>query len=253
MKALRLVSAKILGLFLLLCSMSVAQEAGHIATKHFQIYYSRAVAEADVRRMVDFLQRRAGDIQRELGIPMERAVEVRVYESVGRFLSESRLPKAWRGAFFNRGVLHVQPLQALIHRGIFDRALSFELVQAYLEPVVDKGCPRWLREAYAVTFCGELEGLTPPIGAKLSSFSDLNQDIQVYPNPPQRDDVHFVLGHTMAFLERRFGKAKLMSVFREFDGTRGVETVFKKVFEEDYGLIEKAWGKAIREKTSRLR
>jgi hypothetical protein len=230
-----------------------AREAGKISTPQFDVTYPRTVAEADVRTLATYLQRRCGDIQRTLGIPMARRIEVRVHESVGAYLADTRLPKPWRGAYYARGVLHIQPIQALRQRGIFERVLSFELAEAYLEPVVEKGCPRWLREAFAVAFCGELGDLTPPIGAKLASFSDLNQDLQVYQEPPQRDDVHFILGHTFRFFQRTYGNDKVALIFKEFDGTKSIETVLRKVLALDYGAVEKAWSKDIQAKTSRTR
>jgi hypothetical protein len=92
--------------------------------------------------------------------------------------------------------------------------------------------------------------MTPPIGVHLSAFSDLNQDIQEYPNPPQRDDVHYILASTMTFLVQKYGERRAFRVFREFDGVSSVDKVFKKVFGDDLAVVEKAWEKYIASRTA---
>ncbi len=233
---------------------AVGQEAfASFDTVNFDIKYQSAVTKDDVHKLADFLQGERKAITRKLGIDVNRKIEVRVYGSVGKFLAESGLKLPWRGAYYAHGTLHVQPVQALTQRRIFEPTLSFELSTAILEGAREKGCPQWLREAFAVYQAGELKDLTPPVGAKLSSFSDLNQDIQVYPNPPQLGDVHFMLAQTMIFLIQRYGEQKAFGVFRRFDGNSTVETLFKKHFGEDYLTIEKAWAKRMAAQTSPFR
>jgi hypothetical protein len=233
---------------------ALAQDSfASINTVYFEIKYQSSVAEADVRKLADYLQEERKAITRKLGFDFNRKIEVRVYGSVGKFLAETGLKLPWRGAYYQRGMLHVQPLQALTQRKIFEPTLSFELSAAILEGAREKGCPQWLREAFAVYQSGELKNLTPPIGAKLASFADLNQDIQVYPNPPQRGDVHYMLGQTMIFLVQRFGDQRAFGVFKQFDGNSSIETIFKKHFGEDYLTIEKAWAKSMAAQTSPFR
>jgi hypothetical protein len=95
--------------------------------------------------------------------------------------------------------------------------------------------------------------LTPAYGAKLESFADLDQDIQEYPNPPQRNDVHYILGRTMKFLLERFGEEKTTGVYKSFDGRSPVEAVFKKTLGEDYRTLEKAWSGYIASVTKSLK
>ena len=231
-----------------------AQDAfATINTVYFEFKYQSSVAEPDVRKLVDFLEKERKAIIGKLGIDFSKKTEVRVYGSVGRFLADAGLKLPWRGAYYSRGTLHVQPLQALIQRKIFESTLSYELSNAILESARDKGCPLWLRESFAVYQSGELTNLTPPIGAKLASFSDLNQDIQIYQNPPQRSDIHYMLGQTMIFLVQRYGDRKAFGVFKEFDGNSSVESVFKKYFGEDFTTIEKAWAKSMAYQTSPFR
>jgi len=231
-----------------------AQETyGTLSSAHFEVKHQRAIPQEDAKKVMDFLQTEYKSIGADLGLEPKSKVEVRIYESVGKFLSETGLKRPWRGALYQRGMLHLQPVSALVTRKIFEKSVSYELVLAFLDETAQKGCPRWLTEAFAVYYCGEMSGMTPPVGARLAAFADLNQDIQEYQNPPQRDDVHYILGSTMTFFVQKYGERKAFRVFKEFDGVTTVDRVFKKVFEEDYSTIEKAWAQYISSRTSSFR
>ena len=224
-----------------------------LATVAFDVNYQPGVTKEDAGKVADYLQKDYSYLSEKLGLEFKRKVEVRIYDGVGKFLSEANQKKPWRTVVYLRGVLHVQPVQALLQRNVFEQSLSYELARAVLDQAVDKGCPQWLREAYAVYHCGEMANLTPAYGARLESFGDLDQDIQEYPNPPQRNDVHYILGMTMKFLFERYGEDKVTGLFRSFDGKTPVETVFKKLFNEDFPRIEKAWSRNISSVTKTLK
>ena len=224
---------------------AAAQVFQTIATTHFDVKYEKAVPEADARKVAEFLQEDYKYLGEKIGADLRTPMEVRIYGNVGRFQAESRQKKAWRGGIYQRGVLHLQPVTALVQRDIFERTLSYELAMGVLDPVVRNGCPRWLQESFAVYHSGEMAALSPPVGARLASFSDLDQDIQHYPEPPQRDDVHFILGQTMKFLVDKGGEEKAFSLFRQFNGTNTVEKVFKNTFGVEYAAIEKEWAARI--------
>jgi hypothetical protein len=224
-----------------------------LTTPRFEFQYDRALSEADVRTQTEFLEENYASIQKELGFEPKREIRVRLYGSVGKFLAETKLGSPWRGALFVRGILHSQPTQALVQRNILESALAYELAMAFLDQSGNDGCPRWLREAYAVHHSGILSDLTTPVGAKLASFSDLEQDLQLHQKPPQLEDVQYILGQTLLFVIDRFGTAKTMALFRQFDGTRSIETVFRKQLGEELSSVETAWAKYINGKTSRVR
>jgi hypothetical protein len=241
------VSALALLLSLLLCQVSVhAQEIfSSVGTTNIDVRYLRGVSPEDAQKVLDFLQSEYQVISKELGLQLKKKLEVRIYDNVNRYLAESNLRKPWRGAYYSHGILHCQPVQALLQREIFQTSLSYELAMAILEGAGDRGCPLWLREAYAVYHSGEYKQYSPPLGAKLSEFSDLNQDIQSYPDPPQREDVHYMLGHTMNYFIQKFGEARAFRLFREFDGNSGVDSVFRRVLGENFATVEKGWAKFI--------
>lgn len=216
-----------------------------IRTQNLDIRYMQGVSAPDAQRVADFLQQEYEAVTKSLGLEPGKKIEVRIYDGVGRFLAEAGLKKPWRGAYYTKGILHCQPVQALIQREIFEKTLTYELSRAVLNIARDKGCPMWLTESYAAFRVGEFKNMSAPIGAKLSSFSDLNQDIQQHPDPPQRDDVQYILGQTFNFFILQYGERKALGLYREFDGMKTVDGVFRKVLGDAYDAVEKGWSKYI--------
>lgn len=212
-----------------------------VSTVHIDVQYQRGITEEAAKKVADYLQKEYTFVSEQLGLDLRKKLEVRIYDTEGKYLSKTNQRRPWRGAIYWRGVLHMQPVRALETRNIFEQALAYELALAVLDQTSGKGCPRWLQESYAVYHSGEMTNLTPPIGTKLSAFSDLDQDIQQYPMPPQRDDVHYVLGATMKFFVEQYGEAKAFGVFKVFNGMTPLETVFKKQFKQEFGTIERTW------------
>ncbi len=240
MRAARFVGG--LCLVFAVCGASKAQETfSTISTVHIDVMYQRGISEGSARKAADYLQEEYKFISDQTGLDLKKKLEVRIYDTIGKYLSKTNQRKPWRGAIYWRGVLHMQPIEALVTRKIFEQALSYELALAVLDQTSGKGCPRWLQESYAVYHSGEMANLTPPIGGKLAAFSDLDQDIQQYPNPPQRDDVHFILGSTMKFLVEQYGETKAFGVFRVFNGMTPLEAAFKKHFKQEFRTIERTW------------
>jgi hypothetical protein len=216
-----------------------------LSSPNFDVRYLRGVEAAEAQKALDFLQAEYKDVTAKLGIEPKKKIEVRIYDNVGRYLAEAGMKKPWRGAIYLRGVIYSQPVRALVQRGIFESSLRFELCKAILEVAGERGCPLWLRECFAVYHTGTFREYTAPLGAKISAFSDLNQDIQSYPDPPQLEDVHYMLGQTMNYFIQKYGEKKTFSLFREFDGMRGLESVFKRVLGQDVATVEKGWSKFI--------
>jgi len=212
-----------------------------ISTTHFDIKYQRGVAEGDVRRVATYLQEDYRYLSEKLGFDMPRKLEVRIYDSKGKFKYEASNMADWRDVLFAKNVLHIGPIRDIVSKKGFQQNLTFEFVLAFLDPLGDKGCPIWLREALAVYHSGEAASLTPPMGGRLVSFGDLNQDIQEYPNPPQRDDVHYILDQTMKFFLEKYGEKRTFGMFKDFQTTYSIESVFKKRLGEDFAAVEKAW------------
>lgn len=221
-----------------------------LRTKNLDVRHMQGVSPADAKKAADYLQSEYDSVMAQLGLIPGKKIDVRIYDSVGRFLAEAGLKKPWRGAYFTKGVLHCQSVQALVQREIFEKSLTYEVTRAILSAVREKGCPMWFTESYASFRVGEFRTMSAPIGAKLSAFSDLNQDIQQHPDPPQRDDVQYVLGQTFNFLVLQYGDAKALSLFREFDGMTPVDSIFRKVLGEPYETVEKNWSKFITVHTS---
>lgn len=226
--------------------MALGQETfSKISTVHVDVQYQRGISQEEAQRVADFLQKEYSVISDQVGIDLKKKLEVRIYDTIGKYLSKTNQRRPWRGAIYWRGELHMQPVGALETRHIFEQSLLYELALAILDQTSGKGCPRWLQESYAVYHSGEMANLTPPIGTKLAAFSDLDQDIQEYPNPPQREDVHYILGATMKFLVEQYGESKAFGVFKVFNGMTSIEGVFKKEFKQEFRTIERTWANFI--------
>jgi hypothetical protein len=227
-----------------------AQEAfGTLTSAHFDVNYQRGVPQEHARRVMDYCQTEYRSLSADLGIEPKAKIDVRIYESVGKYLEETALKRPWRLTFYQRGTLHVQPLSAMTKKA-FEKSIAYELALAFLEESGQKGCPRWLIESFASYYSGETAGMTPPLGARLTAFSDLNQDIQDHPSPPARDDVHYLLSSTMTYFVQKYGEKRAFRLFREFDGATAVDRVFKKVFDDEYSAVEKGWAKYIASRTA---
>lgn len=235
-----------LSMSLALCCVALAQETfSKISTVHIDVQYQRGVSQQEAQRVADFLQKEYSAISDQIGLDLKKKLVVRIYDTIGKYLSKTNQRRPWRGAIYWRGELHMQPVGALETRHIFEQALLYELALAILDQTSGRGCPRWLQESYAVYHSGEMANLTPPIGTKLAAFSDLDQDIQEYPTPPQREDVHYILGSTMKFLVEQYGETRAFGVFKVFNGMTAIEDVFKRQFKQEYRTIERTWANFI--------
>ena len=222
--------------------LSAQDTFGTLSSAHLDVKYQRGVPQEDARRVMDYLQTEYKSLAADLGMEPKARLDVRIYESVGKYLQET--------ALYLRGTLHLQPVSAVGSIKTFEKSMAYEMALAFLEQSAQKGCPRWLEEAFASYYSGETAGMTPPLGARLTAFSDLNQDIQEHANPPQRDDVHYILTSTMTYFVQKYGEKRAFRLYREFDGTTTVDRVFKKVFEDEYPAVEKGWAKYIASRTA---
>ncbi len=212
-----------------------------ISSVHFAVKYQRGITESDARKVADYLESDYTYLTGKLGVSLVKPLEIRVYSSVGKYLEATNQKKPWRAAVFLHNMISMQPVQEVIKNKAFEKSLSYELALAMLDQTSGKGTPRWLREAFAVTHSGIMADLTPAVGTSINSFSDLDQDLQQYATPPQRDDVVFLLGQTYKFLSEKYGEEKAIGVYKAFDGVREIEDIFKAHFGEDFTAMEKQW------------
>ncbi len=241
-RTLLLTSLTVLCVFML---ESGRAQFSSIKTVNFDVMYQHGIPEQDAKRVADFLQTDYDSLRGTLGLDFKKRLDVRVYDAVSKFSAQTGRTPSWRGAIYLRGVLHVQPVQALVMRKIFEQSLSFELALALLDQAAEKGCPRWLREAFAVYHSGVAQSVSPPTGVRLASFSDLEQDLQTYPNPPQRNDVQYILASTIRYFVQTYGEQNTMALFKAFDGHSTFEQIVSKGFAKDIGDVEKAWAQYI--------
>ena len=191
--------------------------------------------------MSDYLEQDYTYLRKVTGIDLETRPEVRIYDTELKFAKGSGERNASRGALYRRGVLHVKPVTKLETENRFAQRLSYELSVAVFDQAIQHGCPQWLVHSFAVYHSGMMPELSPPTGRKVHYFSDLEQDIQAYPDPPRRQEVEYLLGTTMRFFVEKYGEEKAFRVFRKFDAIAPIEEVFNSSFGQEFGSIEQAW------------
>jgi hypothetical protein len=211
----------------------------------FVLRYPQNLAEAEAQKVFGIVQKQYFRLNEALKVSPEATFEVRVYTTVGAYLQESGSKAAWRGAYYNRGVIHVQVTGDAAQQRELESWLTHEVARLFLEPSVQHGCPLWLRESYAVYVSGQASRLTPPAGVRITSFSDLMQEMQAKTEPPRRDDVVYLLDFTCRHLIRSYGQPKVLRMFKMFDGTKTVDQVFALALAKDYAAVESGWAAAL--------
>jgi hypothetical protein len=83
---------------------------GTLSSAHFEVKYQRGVPLEDARKVMDYLQTEYRSLAADLGMEPKARIDVRIYESVGKFLEETALKRPWRTAYYQRGTLHLQPV-----------------------------------------------------------------------------------------------------------------------------------------------
>jgi len=227
-------------------SSASAQEFSHsFRTTNFEVKHQPGISETDARKTSDYLEQDYSYIRKTVGIDLEARPEVRIYESDQKFAKATGERNSSRGALSKRGIMHVKPVAKLESENRFAQVLSYELAVLVLDHAVQRGCPQWLVQSFGVYHSGKMVDLTPPTGRTVRYFSDLDQDIQEYPDPPRRQEVEYLLGTTMKFLVEKLGEEKAFSIFMKFDGTATVEEVFSSLSGQEYASIEKEWSSFI--------
>jgi hypothetical protein len=219
-----------------------AQESFHsFRTSNFEIKYQPRISEKDARKVSDYLEQDYAYLSNVLRMNFGNLPEVRIYDSEQKFMRASNEKKGSRGARFRRAILHVKPVSEFGDGNKLAVALSMELPVIMLEQAIRLGCPQWLAQSFAVYHAGVMPDLSPPTGRKFRYFSDLDENIQEFPDPPQREDVEFVLGTTMKFFVETFGEEKSFRVFGKFDGATATEEIFRSYLGKEYDVTETAW------------
>jgi hypothetical protein len=242
-----LTRAGVLAVFAAALSMPVHSQPGFtsIATVRLDVKYQRGVGEAAARKVAEYLQSDYEYLSTTLGLDLGSRLEVRIYDSQGKYLDATGQKTPWRFACFHGGKIHVQPVSVLEKERAFEKALSYELALALLDQTARKGCPAWLREAYAVYHSGIMSDLTAPVGTRVNSFGDLDENLQQQKTPPRRLDVLYLLAQTMKYFVDQYGEEKTLGVYKAFTGTLSTEKVMAAHFGVEAAVMEKGWSEYI--------
>jgi len=218
---------------------------------HFEIKYQGGIGEQDARAVSKYLENDLEYLKSTLGLELARTIEVKMFSVDGQFLSSSGQTRPWKAAVFRRNTIAIQPLKELQQRDQLEKSLAYELSLAILASAEKGGCPQWLRESFAAYHSGVAADVDVPVGMRMTTFADVNQDIQKYGHSPRRNDIMWVLAQTMQYLIETFSEEKSMWVFIKFDGTKSVETIFKDHFGRELKEVETEWSSRLNERMLR--
>jgi hypothetical protein len=211
----------------------------------FVLRYPQNLSEEDAQLVFGTVQKQYFALSAALKMSPDAKFEVHVYGSAGKYLQESGSKGAWRGAHFSKGVIYAQVTSDPAQRRELESWLTHETARLFLEPAVQHGCPPWLRESYAVYASGQASRLTPPAGVRLTSFSDLMQEMQANVDPPRRNDVVYLLNFTYRHLILTYGQSKVLKMFGMFDGTKSADQIFALALGKSYADVESRWVSAL--------
>ncbi len=233
---------RLLVLILVLSGHALAQpDFSSLKTVHFEVKYQKGISVKEAEAVSEYLERDHEYLKSTIGLELTQTIEVKMFSVDGQFLTNSLQTRPWRAAVFRKNTIMVQPLKELKQRGQLEKSLAYELALAVLEKAEKGGCPQWLREAFAAYHSGLGADVDVPAGMRMTTFADVNQDIQKYGSSARRNDVLYVLAQTMQYLIETFGEDKSMTVFLQFDGTKSVGTIFREHFGRELKDVESEW------------
>lgn len=94
---------------------------------------------------------------------LRRPIQIVIHATTADFIAATGL-SGWSTGAARGDSIHLQPLDILRKRRIFETTLRHELAHAVVEEIGKGGTPRWLAEGLAIHFAGEASTL-PEMGA----------------------------------------------------------------------------------------
>ena len=214
------------------------------STANFRIKYEKNIPLNDVRDVRDSLESGYNQLRKKLRLQLHHRVDVHIYNSFGRFVSESKT-RAFNDGAFENGRIYLISLADLEKRGKLKNVIERVVARSVLDEL--KSCPQWLAEAYGLFAGNELSRFGQPARLNISSFADLSEDYSRAENENDVKEVYAKLAATIHFFVSRYGIQKVEAMFGEFKKEMALEDIFQKSFGETLEEIEKAWVRALAE------
>lgn len=142
--------------------------ADSFSSDHFRLRVARGGLNRSPEGVLRTLEGSMRDIRSRLeqaGIPfpLRRPIEIVIHATTADFISATGL-SGWSAGAARGDSIHLQPLDILRKRRIFETTLRHELAHVVIEEIGRGRAPRWLAEGLAIHFAGEAATL-PGLGA----------------------------------------------------------------------------------------
>lgn len=239
-------------LALLLCGMGRAEAQSGIfqthLTEHFAIRYEKNTRSDIIAALAATLEKSYTTHRKKLGISFERKIPVHVFNTLGRFKTESRTKVFTDGAYRDGKIFIHNPLQ-LQRDGFLPDVAARTVARALIEEI--RFCPAWLAEAYGLYAGNAMTQFGQPARFNLASFEDLAEDFNRSERDKDLRELYAKLAATIHFLVTRYSERKIERIFIEFKGGVMLKEVFERAFNEELPAIERAWLDALRRSDAR--
>lgn len=138
--------------------------AESFSSDHFRLRVARGGLNRSPESALRLLEGSMRDIRSRLeqaGVtfPLRRPIEIVIHATTADFIAATGL-SGWSAGAARGDSIHLQPLDILRKRRIFETTLRHELAHAVIEQIGKGRTPRWLAEGLAIHFAGEAATLT---------------------------------------------------------------------------------------------
>lgn len=215
--------------------------------KNYKISYDRDIGGKDIQKISNDLDSLFRYWKNKLKVKHKGKVEFVLYKYDKSYKNKSNV-RFNLPIYLNKGSVHISP-NALDYRNqAYHSYLSQAVILGILNEVNQKGCPRWLCEAFSV-YVAKLKDIDT------DSYIDFQHSIkdfqQEYSQLKKETQYKAFMAKTLSFikfLDSKYGEGKMLLLFRTYDGKKTDQEVFEKVFSDKFDEIEKGWLHFVREK-----
>ncbi len=232
---------------LLMLSMQMNFTRSH-STVHSKIHYENGISVKDIRELGVLLEEKYSHYKNIFGISSNTITEVSVFNSIGRFRTESQ-SRIFKDGDFKSGKIYIYYTHDQNQKDKLSDVVSRVTARAVLEKI--PACPGWLTEAYSLYAGNDLARFGEPARFNIATFTDIGEDFNRASNTKDIKELYAKLAATIHFLVNRYGVSKVELMLRNFKNGGSIEEVFEISFNEKLPEIERAWIRALQTNRNR--